>query len=93
MLYLDSLSGPNLSMYKYRNFQPWCKGSFLALIPQNKLTNALHLKMVRQFAVFLAEVWSKLFANALTTVVVPTDWPLAIACPGLLSLTKQHVIC
>ncbi len=49
--------------------------------------------MVRQFAEFLAEVWSKLFTNALTTVVVPTDWPLAIAFPGLLSLTKQHVIC
>ncbi len=30
--------------------------------------------------IFLAEPLSKLFANSLTTVVVPTDWHLAIIC-------------
>ncbi len=38
-------------------------------------------QMVRWLAEFLAEPLSKLFANSLTTAVVPTDWRLAIKCP------------
>ncbi len=38
-------------------------------------------QMVRWLADFLAEPLSKLFANALSTAVVPTDWRLAIICP------------
>ncbi len=38
-------------------------------------------QMVRWLADFLAEPLSKLFANALTTAVVPTDWRLDIVCP------------
>ncbi len=38
-------------------------------------------QMVRWLADFLAEPLSTLFANSLTTVVVPTDWRLAIICP------------
>ncbi len=37
--------------------------------------------MVRWFADFLAKPLSKVFANSLTTAVVPTDWRLAIICP------------
>ncbi len=41
----------------------------------------IHRQMVRWLADFLAEPLSKLFANSLTTAVVPTDWRLAIKCP------------
>ncbi len=41
----------------------------------------IHPQMVRWLADFLAESLSKLFANSLTTAVVPTDWRLAITCP------------
>ncbi len=41
----------------------------------------IHPQMVRWLANFLAEPLSKLFANSLTTAVVPTDWRLAIICP------------
>ncbi len=41
----------------------------------------IHPQMVRWLADFLAEPLSKLFANSLTTAVVPIDWRLAILCP------------
>ncbi len=41
----------------------------------------IHKQMVRWLADFLADPLSKLFANSLTTAVVPTDWRLAIICP------------
>ncbi len=41
----------------------------------------IHPQMVRWLADFLAEPLSKLFANSLTTAVVPADWRLAIICP------------
>ncbi len=38
-------------------------------------------QMVRWLADFSAEPLSKLFANSLTTAVIPTDWRLTIICP------------
>ncbi len=43
----------------------------------------IHPQTARWLADFLAEPLSKLFANSLTTAVVPTDWRLAIICPIL----------
>ncbi len=40
-----------------------------------------HPQMVRWLADVLAQPLFKLFANSLTTAVVPTDWRLANSCP------------
>ncbi len=42
--------------------------------------DVIHPQKVRRLADILAEPLSKLFADSLTTAVVPTDWRLAIIC-------------
>ncbi len=49
----------------------------------------IHLQMVHWIADFLAEPLSTLFANSLTTAVVPNDWHMAIICPKHKKVTRR----